>query len=135
MDPVVHFEMPAEDKKRVSDFYSGAFGWQMQQLGPEMGEYILATTAPTDQPGTPPKQPGTINGGFYQKSKDNQHPHVVISVKDIRESMKKVEAAGGTIVGGQNPGEPDEIPGIGTYISFKDTEGNVVGMLQPAPMQ
>ena len=39
MNPVIHFEMPAEDKKRMSDFYTNVFGWQTQQLGPEMGEY------------------------------------------------------------------------------------------------
>jgi len=45
MNPVVHFEMPAEDKERIKTFYTSAFGWQMQQFGPEMGDYILATTS------------------------------------------------------------------------------------------
>lgn len=30
MNPVVHFEMPAEDKKRMSKFYTKAFGWQLR---------------------------------------------------------------------------------------------------------
>lgn len=30
-------------------------------------------------------------------------------------------------------GEPMEIPGIGHYVSFKDTEHNRVSMLQPFP--
>jgi len=29
-------------------------------------------------------------------------------------------------------GEPMEIPGIGQYVSFTDTEGNRVSVLQPA---
>jgi predicted enzyme related to lactoylglutathione lyase len=33
MNPVVHFEMPAEDRKRMADFYTKAFGWKTQQLG------------------------------------------------------------------------------------------------------
>lgn len=33
MNPVVHFEMPAKDKNRVSNFYTTAFGWNMQQMG------------------------------------------------------------------------------------------------------
>ena len=37
MNPVVHFEMPADDKKRMADFYSQAFGWKTQMLGEEMG--------------------------------------------------------------------------------------------------
>jgi len=28
MNPVVHFEMPATDRKRMAGFYSKAFGWQ-----------------------------------------------------------------------------------------------------------
>ena len=46
MNPVVHFEMPAKNKKRVKKFYEKAFGWKMQQLGAKMGDYILATTTP-----------------------------------------------------------------------------------------
>jgi len=30
MDPVVHFEMPAEDRKRMADFYANVFGWKQQ---------------------------------------------------------------------------------------------------------
>jgi predicted enzyme related to lactoylglutathione lyase len=30
-------------------------------------------------------------------------------------------------------GEPMEIPGVGHYVSFIDTEGNRVSMLQPIP--
>ena len=47
MDPIVHFEMPYEDSKRLAKFYQTAFGWQMQDTGPDMGNYILATTTET----------------------------------------------------------------------------------------
>jgi hypothetical protein len=30
-------------------------------------------------------------------------------------------------------GEPMEIPGVGRYVSFTDTEGNRVSLLQPLP--
>ena len=46
MDSVVHFEMPCDDRERVARFYRDAFGWEMKLLGPEMGDYVLATTAP-----------------------------------------------------------------------------------------
>ena len=42
--------------------------------------------------------------------------------------MKKVAEAGGKVLG-----EPMEIPGVGQYVSFFDTEGNRVSMLQPIP--
>lgn len=127
MNPVVHFEMPAEDRKRMSEFYARVFGWKMQQLGEDMGNYVVATTADSDENGRP-KRPGTINGGFYQKSKEMpaQYPSVVIAIENVKEQMKSVENAGGKVLG-----EPMEIPGVGTYVSFVDTEGNRVGMIQP----
>jgi hypothetical protein len=127
MDPVVHFEMPAEDRKRMADFYSKVFGWQTQMLGEEMGNYVTVTTSETDESGRP-KMPGSINGGFYLKSGNlSNHPSVVIAVDDIKESMRKVTEAKGKILG-----EPAEIPGIGLYVSFIDTEGNAVSILQPS---
>jgi 3-hydroxyisobutyrate dehydrogenase-like beta-hydroxyacid dehydrogenase len=36
--------------------------------------------------------------------------------------------------GGMKPGEPDDIPGVGLYIAFTDTEGNRVSILQPKGM-
>lgn len=135
MNPVVHFEMPAEDRSRMSNFYSGVFGWEAQQLGPEMGNYIIVKTTETGENGFP-KNPGIINGGLFEKTPDNQVTSVVIAVDDIREAMKAVEAAGGKILGGSyKAGEPDDIPGVGLYCAILDTEGNRVGMLQPKPMK
>ena len=129
MNPVVHFEMPAENKKRMVEFYTTAFGWKTEQLGPEMGEYIVVTTSDTDSSGRP-KEPGTINGGFYQKTDDpiSHYPSVVVAIDDIKESIQKIKKAGGKILG-----EPADIPGIGIYVSFKDTEGNRLSILQPSP--
>jgi len=126
MNPVVHFEMPYDNRDRMATFYESAFGWQTQKLGAEMGNYVLATTTETDQ--GRPKQAGTINGGFYSKNPEwpAQHPSIVIAVDDIKESIKKVAAAGGQVLG-----EPMEIPGVGQYVSFMDSEGNRVSMLQP----
>lgn len=128
MDSVVHFEMPYDDPKRVTKFYKSAFGWQMQMLGEDMGNYVLATTVETGEKG--PKRPGAINGGFYEKKPDwpMQYPSVVIAVDDIKKSVKKVAKSGGKVLG-----EPMEIPGVGQYVSFVDTEGNRVSMLQPIP--
>ena len=58
-----------------------------------------------------------------------QFPGIVIGVKDIRASMKKVNAAGGQVLG-----EPMDIPTVGAYVAFLDTEGNRSSMLQPLPM-
>lgn len=124
MNPVVHFEMPAKDRKRMSDFYTKTFGWQTNQLGPEMGNYVVVMSTESDDKG--PKQPGAINGGFYQRSRGTlKYPSFVISVDNIKEHMKKVEKGGGKIMG-----EPVYIPGVGLYVSFMDTEGNMLSMLE-----
>ncbi|HMW22995.1 MAG TPA: VOC family protein [Burkholderiaceae bacterium] len=126
--PVVHFEMPYRDAARAARFYAEAFGWQMQQFGPEMGDYLLATTATTDS-NAPGAVRGAINGGLFPFKPDwpMQHPSVVIGVDDVRAAMARVTAAGGEVLG-----EPMAIPGVGDYVSFVDTEGNRHSLLQPA---
>lgn len=128
MNPVVHFEMPYNDQSRIATFYEQAFGWQTQALGEGMGNYVVATTTETVE--GRPKTAGAINGGFFPKKADwpAQHPSVVVAVDNINDSIEKVRLAGGTVLG-----EPMEIPGVGTYVSFMDTEGNRVSMLQPLP--
>lgn len=124
---VVHFELPYRDGARVSRFYQAVFGWQLQPLGPEMGNYILATTAMQDNP-TPGAWRGSINGGLFPLVSDAplQHPSVVVGVPDVRAAMVRVTEAGGEVLG-----EPMTIPGVGDYVSFADTEGNRLSMLQP----
>ena len=129
MDPVVHFEMPYDDDGRMAKFYRSAFGWRTKALGKKMGGYVLATTVETGLKG--PKRPGAINGGFYERKPDwpAQYPSLVIAVDDIGKSIAKVEKAGGQVLG-----HPVDIPGVGSYVSFLDSEGNRVSMLQPIPM-
>jgi uncharacterized protein len=127
MNPVVHFEMPANDRIRMADFYTKVFGWKTQMLGAEMGNYVTVSTTDTDENGRP-KIPGTINGGFYpvEKGSSGQYPSIVIAVDNIKESINKVTKAGGKVLT-----EPTQIPGVGFYVSFLDTEGNRVSLLQP----
>ena len=128
MNSVVHFEMPYDDRQRMAKFYQKTFGWQTQMLGEEMGNYVLATTTEPDESG--PKKPGAINGGFFPRKPDwpAQHPSLVIAVDDIQATMRQVTVGGGKVLG-----EPMAIPGVGQYVSFFDTEGNRLSMLQPMP--
>jgi len=41
--------------------------------------------------------------------------------------LKKVREAGGKVLG-----DPMDIPGVGLYAGFLDTEGNRVSVLQPS---
>ena len=126
MNPVVHFELPYENADRAAAFYRAAFGWQSQQLDAAMGNYVVVTTATADAKADAPR--GAINGGLYQKKADfpAQYPSVVIGVEDLEQSMRAVRDAGGKVLG-----EPMDIPGIGRYVAFFDTENNRNSMLQP----
>lgn len=66
MNPVVHFEMPYEDKNRMADFYTKAFGWQPQMLGPEMGSYVVMTTTEMGENHFR-KSPAGSMAGFFKK--------------------------------------------------------------------
>ena len=126
MNPVVHFELPYQDRDRAERFYATAFGWKTQFLGPDMGDYVIVTTAESDaKPGTPA---GAINGGMFPKKPDwpMQCPSIVIAVRDIHHSMGVILNAGGEILG-----EPHMIPNYGRYVSVIDTEGNRISVLEP----
>jgi len=118
--------MPYQEGRRMATFYQSAFGWETKPLGEESGNYILANTTETNDLG--PMRSGVINGGFFPKKADwpQQHPSIVIAVDDIMQTMKKVKDAGGKVLG-----EPMDIPNVGKYVSFEDTEGNRVSMLEP----
>ena len=129
MNPVVHFELPYKDSKRISRFYSDCFGWKLADLGEQSGNYILAQTAIKDaKPGFPA---GSIDGGFYPFKPDwpNQFPSIVIGVENINETIIRIAENGGRVVG-----DPIVIPNFGIYVSFIDTEGNRNSIIQPQGM-
>ncbi|MDB4984733.1 MAG: Glyoxalase/bleomycin resistance protein/dioxygenase [Patescibacteria group bacterium] len=130
MNPVVHFEMPYEDRDRASTFYEKTFGWKMNKLGADMGDYVVAHTGETDEKNML-KVPNMINGGFWNKtmSPATAVPSVVIAVTDMDKAVADVKANGGTMLG-----EPQEIPGVGLHAGFTDTEGNRVSLLKPNQM-
>ena len=122
MDKVVHFEIPVDDLDRAKGFYSAVFGWNLQAVPMENGEYTTATTTPIDA-AMMPTEPGGINGGLMHRSDDTPSPVITIGVDDAERSLKEVEAAGGAIVTPRTP-----IPGMGAFAYFRDPEGNVMGM-------
>jgi len=126
MDCVVHFEIPADDTERAREFYTRAFGWEMNHM-PEF-EYTIITTTPSDEMGTP-KSPGAINGGLLKRGMGVEHPVITIHVDSIEASLKKVEPLGGKTTTPKMP-----VGDMGYIAYFIDTEGNVVGLWQDAEM-
>ena len=125
MDKVVHFEIPADDLARAKQFYGTIFGWQLQDMPMPGGRtYTSVRTVPVDDRQLP-KEPGAINGGMMQRSKDVRSPVIAINVSSVEAYLKKIVAAGGKIV---TP--TTTIAGMGYYAYAADTEGNVIGLWQ-----
>lgn len=120
---VVHFEIEAKDKERAKKFYSRAFGWKMEQMGSDFGDYVVVTTGN-------PKEPNGINGGIFQtgKKKEINAYRCVIGVNDINKAMADVKKAGGKVL----TKKPDNIPNVGLFASCIDTEGNRFSILEPS---
>lgn len=122
MDKVVHFEIPFDDKDRAMKFYKEIFGWGMSDLGPKMGDYVLAQAAETGSDHMV-QDKGAINGGLAKRDKNNAMPRVYIQVESIEEAMKKIESSGG-----KSTSAPMPIPN-GRMATFVDSEGNSIGLV------
>jgi predicted enzyme related to lactoylglutathione lyase len=123
MDKVVHFEIPVDDRARAKQFYSSIFGWMLNDV--DMGGGMIYTgvvTTPVDD-NMMPTEPGGINGGMAQRSDDLRSPTITVNVSSIDEYAKRIESAGGKVLTPRT-----EIPQMGAYAYFADTEGNVIGL-------
>lgn len=122
MRKVVHFEIPVDDVERAKSFYGSVFDWDLNTMPVGEGEYTIATTTPVDDSMMPTER-GAINGGLMHRSDHTPSPVITIEVDDIEQSLKEVEAEGGSTVTPRTP-----IPGMGAFGYFKDPEGNVMGL-------
>lgn len=125
MDKIVHFEIPVDDLARAKGFYGSIFGWDIQDV-PDMDYTVVQTVAVDER--QMPTEPGAINGGMMQRSFGVASPVLTIEVASIDDALKLVEdAGGGTVMPRQ------EIPGMGAFAYFTDTEGNTLGLWESAP--
>jgi predicted enzyme related to lactoylglutathione lyase len=121
---VVHFEIPFDDGDRARSFYRDAFGWNVQEI-PDM-HYTIVSTGEVGEDGFPAEK-GYIGGGMLKRESPTDRPVITIEVDDIDEALAKIESLGGmTLVGRQAVGE------MGFAAYFKDVEGNLMGLFQPA---
>jgi predicted enzyme related to lactoylglutathione lyase len=118
MGRVVHFEITADDTARAQKFYE-IFDWEIADAGMLGADYRLAKTGDT---------PVGIDGAIMPRAYKSQPSIIWISVDNIDEMVEKVKSAGG-----ETAGEKQTVPGIGNTIYIKDTEGNIVGLLQALP--
>ena len=124
MDPVCHFEIPADNVKRAEKFYESAFGWNIKSM-PNMG-YSFLQTSETEKDGMVKKR-GRINGGMLKRQDCIQSPIITVVTVDLDSSIKKIKKQGGEIVK-----DKFKVGDIGFSAYFKDTEGNILGIFEPS---
>jgi predicted enzyme related to lactoylglutathione lyase len=118
MPKVLHFEIAADNPERAVEFYSKAFGWNIEKWEGEF-EYWLVDAGAEDEAG--------INGAI--KPREDGSISFAIGVDSYDEFARKIEAEGGKMLT-----EKNTRPGVGDIGIFQDTEGNILSIIEPAPM-
>ncbi|HEY4520827.1 MAG TPA: VOC family protein [Candidatus Paceibacterota bacterium] len=139
MNRVVHFEIHASDVEKLKKFYSDVFGWEMQRMGAEYGNYVLVMTGPGPDEmvkGGVKMEDMGINGGMMMrnapKAPEGVGPNAfvcIVGVDDIDAYIEKAKKAGGTM-----HMEKMDVPHVGQLAYFTDPDGNLFGIIEPAPM-
>ncbi len=113
----------------MQQFYKDVFGWGIVKIPlPGGGAYYIVHTAETDKDGML-QQKGAINGGLMERMKGQKvNTVIVISVPNVDEYVKKVEAKGGIVVMPKT-----QVMDMGLYARVTDTERNVIGIWQNLP--
>ena len=110
-NPVVHFEIGAQDATKIRTFYTSLFGWTFDTRDPSYG--VMDETD------------GGIGGGIMQIRED-MPPYVTVyvAVDDLATTLARAEELGGGRVLGPTP-----IPRIGEFALLNDPEGHLIGLL------
>ena len=136
MNRVVHFEIHAEDMDRAQKFYESVFGWTFQDMGDKYGNYRVIVTGPGPDDiaaGKVTMENVGINGGLTKRVGPRPAANApvfgyvcIVGVDNIDAYIKKAETAGATLALAKM-----DVPNVGQLAYYKDTEGNIFGMIQP----
>lgn len=107
-----HIEISALDLKRAQNFYRTVFDWNFESVG---NNYLLFNP------------PNGIGGTLSKAEVIPESSSIIpyIDVNDIEKHLVMIVEHGGTIFEIKT-----EIPNIGWFAKFKDTEGNLMGLLE-----
>jgi predicted enzyme related to lactoylglutathione lyase len=111
-NPVVHFEIISRDAKKLTGFYGKTFGWKIKNMKPMDYGMVDTGSMPMGGIGKPMgRGKGWVT--FY------------IGVKNLAQSLKKIEKAGGKTVLG-----PMQVPNGPLIAQFRDPGGNRIGLVE-----
>lgn len=123
MPRVIHFEIPADNPERASQFYGSVFGWQFQKWeGPQ--EYWLVSTGANGDSGGTGAAPG-IDGGMMRRPHPGAGTVNTIDVPSVDDYLARIAAQGGGVAMPKMA-----VPGVGWMAYCTDPEGNMFGIMQ-----
>ena len=127
MNPVVHFEIHAEDPQRAMAFYGAVFGWKFEDYSQYTGSPYWGVIA-KEQDGDP-----GINGGLLQRNaspaREGASPNAFVCTLAVTDYDKTAEAI--LRHGGREALAKHALPGMAWQGYFIDPEGNLIGIHQP----
>jgi predicted enzyme related to lactoylglutathione lyase len=112
-NPVVYFEIAGKDGKRLQQFYSTVFGWEMDTTRTPGYAYINTGAA------------GAPHGGIREERDVPPDKVLYIRVPDLGAALAMVKTNGGQVLI-----PVTEVPGVVTFALFRDPEGNVMGLIK-----
>jgi len=125
MPNLAYFEIPADDVKRAKRFYTSLLGWEINPTA--MPSSMPAAMEYQDVKTGEPKE-GTLSmGGMYRRQMPGSPIIVYAAVEDLDRVLAKVEKLGGKVVVPKTM-----VEGVGPVVIIQDTEGNGIGIWQPA---
>ena len=124
---VSHFEIYANDPKKLAEFYTKMFDWKTSEFS--QMDYIMVHTGETDAQGML-KSPGAINGGIARRPDGyNVNGAVNYSMVDsIEDATAKATSLGAKLTKGNTA-----VPGMGWFAMFLDPEGNHFAVFKVDP--
>jgi predicted enzyme related to lactoylglutathione lyase len=124
---IIHFEIPANNPEKLSEFYKNLFGWKIEKVPMgEMGDYwTIETRAGTAQNMEKAMKTAGTNGGMMKKMDPNQRPLNYVAVESVDDFAKKIQTLGGKITIPKTP-----IPNMGSFAVALDPEGNAFGVFE-----
>ena len=125
-NPVVHFEIYADDPDKLAQFYTSLFDWTIERM-PGM-DYRFIKTVETDAKGMP-SQPGGINGGMLKRPEGYEGPWInYVNVESLEKAIERAQNLGATVMKGKSP-----VPGMGWFAILSDPQGNPFAFWQMDP--
>ena len=118
MAHVIHFEISVPNPEQAVEFFSIVFGWSVDKLPDPVRYWQLK----------PPASPGPqgIPGGILESKTGQPRTSVTIQVESLEHTCAKVRNQGGTVVT-----EPRLVPGYGTHVLCKDSQGIFFALIEP----